>query len=69
MPVSRRCQQQPDCQDLEWMNQRARRKCGGVVGAMESPDVDACVDEAWRGSASAEGLQSQDGRRKSPEIT
>jgi hypothetical protein len=38
------------------------------VGATESPAVDACVDEAWRGSASAEDLQSQDGRRKLPEI-
>jgi hypothetical protein len=65
--VSRRCQQQPWYPDLEWKNQRARRMCGGVVGAMESPDVDACGGEAWRESASAEDLQSQDVRRELPE--
>jgi len=41
MPGSRRYRLQQDSQDPGWKNRRARRKCVGVEGPRESPDVGA----------------------------
>ena len=67
MSGSRRYQRQPNNQDREWINQRARRRCEGVDGAKESPDEGAYAVAAWPSSASAEGLQSQGEREKTIE--